>query len=861
VLRILLTLFFFVASSSTFIFGQLGLGNYFISESELSSYTNVHNARKLYNEIHSNNPSKLDKKYLALAEILINIANEKNGPAQKSLLDSAFHCAKKAIPNLDKNPALFSSYGYALGNYYKKEGQYALALKWFNPNPYFLDIPIKTDASFIYRISIIELYMMLNDVQSVNRILPHIIQYASSKKKKQTEFLWSKDLLEKILLFNEDDSILIKNLASKHIQEITSVKNLKKLNRKVARFEGKNLRQLDYRLATKNRNETLERAVKWYTLQHNYDSALHFAKQLLAVTNTEDILHSYALFHIGRSFEKTHTFDSAHYYYAQYRDEKHLNLDHTYEIARFYSLVYPKLDLALTYLDKAIKLSRSHLHNLTDLSFEGKRSFVDAHKKYIDLVATIAHKHASSTEIRERLYDLLLFTKSAQLNSSQKFNNIKLYTSDTTLANLHEAWSSLKKNNLSQQDSIVKFIDLEKKLTDRLALLEHNTSENLTWKNIAQTLLPQEAAIEILRFDNIELNTPNYAALIITAEERIPKLISLGDASLLEKRFYNYYINCIKNEFRDTISYAKFWEPIASALKGHRKVYISPDGVYYKININTLLHSSEQFVLDEMHISHVFSTRYILPIYTQNIEKPSNTSTVYLIGSPDFTGSQNASDRAITNSSHQELLRNNTFDYLPGAKEEIKLINTFLSTTETKTTAWIDQEASETNIKQIKSPKVLHIATHGFFFEAKENLNEFEKRFNRPDPMNNSGLLFSEVNHNQKSEDGVFTAYEAMQLDLLETDMVILSACETGLGEIQNGEGVFGLQRGFKIAGTKYLIMSLWKVNDAITQELMTDFYTLWNSGLSVNQAFYLAQLNTKKKYQQPHYWGGFILL
>jgi len=111
------------------------------------------------------------------------------------------------------------------------------------------------------------------------------------------------------------------------------------------------------------------------------------------------------------------------------------------------------------------------------------------------------------------------------------------------------------------------------------------------------------------------------------------------------------------------------------------------------------------------------------------------------------------------------------------------------------------------------------------------------------------------------SENGILTAYEASQMNLLGTDLVILSACETGLGEVNNGEGVFGLQRGFFGAGAKSVMMSLWKVDDAATKDLMIEFIKNYSTTMDKRKSHRDAQITIMKKYPQPYYWGAFVMV
>ena len=185
--------------------------------------------------------------------------------------------------------------------------------------------------------------------------------------------------------------------------------------------------------------------------------------------------------------------------------------------------------------------------------------------------------------------------------------------------------------------------------------------------------------------------------------------------------------------------------------------------------------------------------------------------------------------------------------------------------------------ATEEEFKALdgRSPQVLHLATHGFFLPTTDTKR---KNNNDPNPGNNaftvqqnpmfrSGLVLTGGNHAWKGdpavpgrEDGILTAYEIAQMDLSSTDLVVLSACETALGDLQGNEGVIGLQRAFKMAGVKQMIMSLWRVPDKETMELMTMFYRNWLGGQSTREALRSAQLKMKEKYP-PYYWAAFVVV
>ncbi|MGF1536933.1 MAG: CHAT domain-containing protein [Elainellaceae cyanobacterium] len=188
-------------------------------------------------------------------------------------------------------------------------------------------------------------------------------------------------------------------------------------------------------------------------------------------------------------------------------------------------------------------------------------------------------------------------------------------------------------------------------------------------------------------------------------------------------------------------------------------------------------------------------------------------------------------------------------------------------------------DATENALKQMGAPSILHIATHGFFLEDAEFVPPPDPRgitleptvsstrpasrpINNENPLLRSGLALAGFTPRQSgSEDGVLTALEASQLDLYGTDLVVLSACDTGLGDVANGEGVYGLRRAFVIAGAESLLMSLWQVSDNGTAELMTRYYQRLQAGQGRSEALRETQLELMQtpEYAHPYYWASFI--
>jgi CHAT domain-containing protein len=215
---------------------------------------------------------------------------------------------------------------------------------------------------------------------------------------------------------------------------------------------------------------------------------------------------------------------------------------------------------------------------------------------------------------------------------------------------------------------------------------------------------------------------------------------------------------------------------------------------------------------------------------------------------------------------------NKSIAQLPGTEKEVDELDALLKQKGWKTDEFKDRAASEEEVKALTSPKILHLATHGFYTPTEKlgdlaELTESEAAAN-DNPLLKTGLLLSgagdvlnETKYNYNLASGILTAHEAMSLSLDQTDLVVLSACETGLGEIRNGEGVYGLQRAFLVAGAKVLIMSMFKVDDEATQKLILNFYRKWQNTNNMRQSFIDAKKELRVEYPDPYYWGSFIMI
>ena len=469
-----------------------------------------------------------------------------------------------------------------------------------------------------------------------------------------------------------------------------------------------------------------------------------------------------------------------------------------------------------------------------------------------------------------QLYTTLINTKGFLLNNSSKIRNIIAASTDEDLKATYNKWLEAKENlNQAYQltkeeqtqekiniDSLkIKANNFERELSQKSALFKDET-ENTIISNeaIQKQLKANEAAIEILQLNTYKngfTNTGTYVALIIKSTSL--KLITIGNADTINKAI-TLFREKIIDQKPENEAYLPTWKPIDEQLTGITKLYLSLDGAYHQLSINALKDATKKYLVDKYNIQFVGNTKDIIDVkQTENLSiKPT---TAFLIGNPTYG-------------------KSGAIAQLPGTEAEVKNISKLLSTYKVKTTALFGTNATEAEVKKISNPSILHIATHGYFLADLSQMETskvlgIDVSAAKENPLLRSGVLLANCDNvfdeNYRSaanaENGILTAYEAMSLNLDKTDLVVLSACETGLGTVKQGEGVYGLQRAFLIAGAKSIIMSLWSVSDDATMQLMTLFYTNYAKSGNKQQAFADAIKQLKVKYKEPFFWSAFVML
>lgn len=407
---------------------------------------------------------------------------------------------------------------------------------------------------------------------------------------------------------------------------------------------------------------------------------------------------------------------------------------------------------------------------------------------------------------------------------------------------------------------------------------------------------------------------PHYLAFILSANEPDDiQMLDLGEMDVIDRQIVSFRASIAgKSERRqfETVPMSlipgftnqgaelrrTLFDPIVAAIGNCKRLFLAPDGNLCRLPFEALPLDDGRYAIDEYQISYLSTGRDVLRF---DVASSSQAEDPLVVADPDFDLGSNRTPAANAEVPEHGIYSGDLngslrFQQLEGTSREGKQVAALLGVH-----PWLRENVLEKHLKrhlaeeavsekqlqqhlqkEFHSPRLLHLATHGFFLSTPTHnphqvlanagmMSEIGRLSGAglENPLLRSGLALAGANTwlqggepPTDAEDGILTAEDVAGLNLRDTELVVLSACETGLGDVQVGEGVFGLQRAFVLAGAKTLVMSLWQVSDDRTQELMIDFYQGILAGQPRSEALRAAQLAMKARYpHEPFYWGAFI--
>ena len=519
---------------------------------------------------------------------------------------------------------------------------------------------------------------------------------------------------------------------------------------------------------------------------------------------------------------------------------------------------------------------------------------------------TIVTRYADNADVLRAAYDNNLFTRNMLMQSNQLLQRVVEQTGDAeSLGQLHR-YQHLKKRLADKStplDSIEQYRrqanDTERRLVNSIPDFDQRLKAGFyTWRQVRDALRPGEAAIELIETSDVDdlLNFRNnrFSALVLRPGDAQPRLVHLCQPLDLQQLLLAEQADTTRAnalyDISDTRLYRLLVDPLQPYVGDCRRIYYSSSGLLCRVNFDMVsdgrrrmsdaydlrLLSSTAAIVDQpaSQMRQITARIYGGIYYNENFtamnreakkyqELPKDESPVVLNGA--------ATDLAL-----RDIVDRGAVVTLSGAEREARVIDSLLRRRNIKPQTLMKYEANEESFKAMsgQSPTIIHASTHGFFLASEKDkqksrfFDELQTESKKDESMQLCGLLFAGSNHAWQTgrgydgmEDGILTADELSRLDLSQTRLVVLSACETGLGTFDSVNGPFGLQRGLKNAGVGTIVMSLWRVPDKPTALLMTTFYDLLLRGVERHQALRQAQQAVAKRHPAPYNWAAFVMM
>lgn len=604
------------------------------------------------------------------------------------------------------------------------------------------------------------------------------------------------------------------------------------------------------------------------------DDAIEYFQKCISLCDKYEIpenkLHPY--FELGRIFHNKGDLEKARKCFISCADIQSLT-GTNYETSSPFSYLFDierqcgNVNEARKYLESTWRSTLNEYLEFRDYLTVQEQTSYWTKEGDISLLGGLVYESAPS--YNDIFYDMLLASKGFLLKAEvTEFSNVF----DSGDARLQELYSITHSGTGHTREETDQYMELYRS--------HHFSSglENSSWKNVQSMLAKNDVAIEFFQYVlNDSKYTPQYGALVLKAGWKNPKFYHLCSASDLER--------AVKAKQRvysvDGLLYGLIWEPIAKDLKGVKNIYFSPQGLLHTLNLSAITDAEGVPMLKSYNMYRLSSTQSIAAISNPSVRKS------YIYGGLVYD-----SDDATMLEEHRKYSRSGDitsetrwavdasssrhgWSYLPNTMTETDNISNLLRKTDIYVTQYSGATGTEESFKALSGtrPDLIHLATHGFYLnysytDSTAIAESHEKQIAASqNALIRSGLILSNGGRAWKGEsipagveDGILQADEIANINLSGTSLLVLSACETALGDISS-DGVYGLQRAFKLAGVGTIIMSLWEVDDKATALFMSYFYEAWTSGKNKHDSFVVAQDHLMSQYSDPYYWAAFIML
>lgn len=494
-------------------------------------------------------------------------------------------------------------------------------------------------------------------------------------------------------------------------------------------------------------------------------------------------------------------------------------------------------------------------------------------------------------KLSSTVYNVALREKGMLLRASERIRQSILASNDSELKSSVDSLRFLRQQIMMQTDNSPQVQNETLQLREKYEKLEryvlrasepYRQKEDVipTWEEVRNALKKDEACVEFVLTDSATY------ALVITSNSKTPQVVSLvrheDIAGMVEKSNQVKPDELAKYLYEEDAEhlYEKFWKPLEQHIGKCTTVYYSPTGFLNFLAFAAFPLPEGGYLIDMYDLHQLTSTGMLVSRKQKKQNSRNKTAKIY--GAIYYNDNQqtNYSDLVAQMRTQPDKFRNmlaqnreatENFPFLPCTIFECDEINKVLSANSYDVKELIEKDPTEHELRQLngKSPDILHISTHGFFVNLQKTMTiPYFQRINEKNSMTCTGLVFANGEYAWQGEpypldnDNLLSASEVSSLNLDNTELVVLSACETGLGAV-NSDGVYGLLRGFKQAGAKSICASLWSVNDLSTSQLMQSFYSIWiskNKGKNKQKAMRDAMLEQRDRTPSPYHWAPFVL-